>query len=243
MKVISWNINGYKHCKKDIETLAEVENPDVICLQETKCEDSRLKVSGYTLISYSNPVITGTANSYGVAILIRNGLICEDIDLPMCWQGRICAIKIDRVVICNYYAVNTELNSKAKQVARSDFDSRLTDWLNSLDCKVILCGDLNVTSGSILIKKFEKYPMDYCKKGKNKPYPDRRWLFELLNNGWYDMFRFLHEDEISAVTFHSIRGRSSFRLDYFITNWYKGVSRCDILGQYSSDHNAIVLEY
>ena len=245
MKVISWNVNGYRHCKEDLRTLISLENPDVICLQETKSVSSDLQVAGYHLVACSDAIVTGLAKSYGVAILLRDGLHGEVIMPFVHQQGRICAVRVNGVVICNYYAINTMLNNKAKQVARSTFDAGLTVWLNSLGCRVILCGDLNVTSGKVTVSKFQKYPMSYCRRGKNrnKPYPDRRWLYELLNNGWYDMFRFLHETDINAVTFHSKRSSRNLRLDYFITNRYNGVSRWDILGQYSSDHNAIVLEY
>ena len=40
LKITSWNINSVRLRAPNVAAFVEAENPDVICLQETKCRDS-----------------------------------------------------------------------------------------------------------------------------------------------------------------------------------------------------------
>ena len=56
------NVEGLTKAKIIIEHLAEIDNVAVVLLQETYCgDDSRLKISGYTLASHTSNKIHGTA--------------------------------------------------------------------------------------------------------------------------------------------------------------------------------------
>lgn len=49
MKIISWNINGYRGAEKtnSIKELIDKNNPDIICLQEIKMNEAVLDDFGY----------------------------------------------------------------------------------------------------------------------------------------------------------------------------------------------------
>ena len=41
LKVISWNINSIRIRLEQLKKIVEELNPDIICLQETKCENDK----------------------------------------------------------------------------------------------------------------------------------------------------------------------------------------------------------
>ena len=51
MKIITWNINGYRSAEKlnSIEELISKNNPDIICLQEIKMNNKVLNDYGFNI--------------------------------------------------------------------------------------------------------------------------------------------------------------------------------------------------
>ena len=49
MRIITWNVNGYRSCEKtnSIKELIQKNNPDIICLQEIKMNHPVLNEYGY----------------------------------------------------------------------------------------------------------------------------------------------------------------------------------------------------
>ena len=46
MKLISWNVNGVRAClKKGLGDFVAAEQPDVLCLQETKAREEQVDLS------------------------------------------------------------------------------------------------------------------------------------------------------------------------------------------------------
>lgn len=90
MKVVSWNINGYRSAQKTgyFDKLIERENPDIICLQEIKMNNELV-------------------NNYGYNCYYNLGLNRFDI------EGRFILLKsVDkRIIICTDFNIaHTELD-------------------------------------------------------------------------------------------------------------------------------------
>src|ERR1700716_1675363 len=98
MKIVSWNINSLRKRQERLLAWLAQSQPDVVCLQETKCADEQfpelaLRAAGY----YS--AFHGQKSYNGVAILSKTApqnvraSLCDEVD-P---QARVIAATIASV--------------------------------------------------------------------------------------------------------------------------------------------------
>src|SRR5262245_7286312 len=86
LKIATWNINSVRIRMNNIRRLVTAENPDVICLQETKCIDDSFPAKGFRKLGYVHQVINGQKGYHGVAVVSRVPL--EKIDaMDLCGVG------------------------------------------------------------------------------------------------------------------------------------------------------------
>jgi exodeoxyribonuclease III len=149
MKIVSWNINSLrKREERLLEWLAK-EQPDVVCLQETKCSDDQFPELVLSATGYSS-VFHGQKSYNGVAILSRQKL--HDREAALCAAGedpqaRVIAATIGDVrVFCVYVPNGQAVGSPA-------FQYKLRWFVELRDCianaqrifrDVVVCGDFNV---------------------------------------------------------------------------------------------------
>ena len=77
MKVISWNVNGLRAVhKKGFLVWFNVENPDIMCLQETKAHEEQLPEEIRSIEGYSSFFSTPEKKGYsGVGLYTKLSLI------------------------------------------------------------------------------------------------------------------------------------------------------------------------
>ena len=169
LKVVSWNVNGIRSRiftdkiasqlkkntlieiqeKSPIDILIKDHDPDIICLQETRCSiaiSENFKIPGYN--SYFNESKSAGARSperySGTCIFYKEHLVLKEIHEQIPGyedtEGRIIAAHFEDFILINVYAPNSGSNYDKKIL----FIEAMLDYLNSLDCKVIFCGDLNI---------------------------------------------------------------------------------------------------
>ncbi|MDE1900174.1 MAG: exodeoxyribonuclease III [Alphaproteobacteria bacterium] len=85
MKIATWNINSVRLRIGLIERLIDEENPDVICLQETKTQDAFFPREALAAKGYRHQHFIGMKSYNGVAILSRQPLSGAG---HKNWQGR-----------------------------------------------------------------------------------------------------------------------------------------------------------
>lgn len=71
MKLVTWNINSVRLRAPLIERLVAEHNPDVICLQETKCPDDLFPHDVFEKMGYVHRHVQGMKSYNGQAILSR----------------------------------------------------------------------------------------------------------------------------------------------------------------------------
>ncbi len=71
LKVISWNINSIRIRLEQLKKIVEELDPDIICLQETKCENDKFPLASVQDLGYKYVVHRGQASYNGVAIISR----------------------------------------------------------------------------------------------------------------------------------------------------------------------------
>ena len=221
MKLISWNVNGLRACMgKGFMDVIEQEQPDAICLQETKMlrEQADFQFPGY--LEYWN---SAEKKGYsGTAIFTKTepisaayGIGCEEYDR----EGRAITLEYESFYLVTIYTPNSQRGLE-RLPFRMVFEDKLREYLYRLREKkpVVVCGDLNVAHRPIDLKN------DKSNIGNaGYTYEERGKFSELLASGMTDTFRYLYPDKEDAYSWWSYRSNSrenntGWRIDYFLTS-------------------------
>jgi exodeoxyribonuclease-3 len=246
MKLISWNVNGLRAAmKKGFMDFFTEENPDVICLQETKMQQTQktFDFPGYYEFwndadkkGYSGTLIITKEKPLNVT----NGIDGEGYND----EGRIITAEYDQFFLVNVYVPNTK-----KELARLDyrmtFDDAFRAYLVKLDHikPVILCGDLNVANEPIDLKnpKANERNAGYTIEERNQ-------FKTLLTSGFTDTFRHLYPDTVKyswwTYMFNARKNNAGWRIDYFVISdrLVPKVEDSEILNDiFGSDHCPVKL--
>jgi len=156
--IISCNVNGLKayYEKGALDELISKFNPDILCIQETKCSEANVGYwichHNYTYIPFSNS--NHFKKGYaGVATFIREELKTQikSVEMPDILdeygEGRIVTVEFQ-----DYYLVNVyTLNSGNKNDLRIEWDKRFKHYIMALKSKgnVVIVGDLNIVPSQL----------------------------------------------------------------------------------------------
>jgi len=249
MKLVSWNVNGLRAVlKKGFLDFLEAEQPDVLCLQETKCQPSDVAhvewPAGYAAV-FSAAVkkgYSGTGLISRVAPLrVTEGMGIEEHDQ----EGRTQTAEFEDFYLVNVYVPNAQ-NELRRLEYRQRWDVDFCKYLKKLERKkpVIFCGDLNVAHQEI----------DLARPKPNVGNPgftvEERSAFDrFVTEGFVDTFREFEKgpDHYSWWTYRAgARGKNiGWRIDYFLTSksFRPRVKRAwispDVMG---SDHCPVGIE-
>lgn len=150
LRVASWNINSVRLRLPLVLRLLRAAQIDVLCLQETKCQDGAFPGAALAEAGYPHQAFRGEKSYNGVAILSRHPL--ETVPhRDFCAKGdcRHVAAKIAGVTIHNIYlpaggdVPDREQNPKFGH--KLDFVAEMQDWFTQEPpTRAILVGDLNI---------------------------------------------------------------------------------------------------
>ena len=71
LKIASWNINSVRARAGIVERFLDEEQPDILCLQETKAQDQVFPAQLFHSRGYIHHELNGQKMHHGVAILSR----------------------------------------------------------------------------------------------------------------------------------------------------------------------------
>ncbi len=215
MKIISWNINGFRSLmgRTFLDAFAALD-ADVYCLQETKLQQGQggVDVPGFHQYwSYADrPGYSGTAvltmqEPQGA----YTGLGHEVFDA----EGRIITLDYGRFYLVNCYAPNAAPDL-SRLAERTEWDAALLAFVTALDAfkPVILCGDMNAAYNAA----------DLTGKAQGMHVPgytqeERSGLTAILNAGFVDAYRHCHPDS-RAGDFAYRKGIRAMGMDYFLVS-------------------------
>ena len=237
MKLISWNVNGFRACLgKGFDEFFREVNADIFCIQETKMQPGQAEFDapGYHQYWYSaeKKGYSGTAVFSKVEpISVRYGIgIHEQFE--------------DFYFLC-VYTPNAQ-----RELARLDYrmtwEDALRGYITELDRvkPVIYCGDLNVAHEEIDLKNPKT---NHQSAGFSDE--ERAKFSELLAAGFTDTFRALYPDKIEYSWWsYMMKAREKnvgWRIDYFVVSnrLFERVKDSFILGQVmGSDHCPVGIE-
>jgi len=153
MKLISWNVNGLRAVlKKNFLEFLAAEQPDVLCLQETKCtpdDVAQLWPAGYAAFwnSAEKKGYSGTAiltKTRPLNVTPHLGLAEHD------HEGRVLTAEYEDFFVVNVYVPNSK-RELTRLPYRQRWDADFLKFLKRLEKQkpVIFCGDFNVAHTEI----------------------------------------------------------------------------------------------
>lgn len=247
MKLITWNVNGIRACmEKGFLEFIKKENPDFICLQETKMQQGQAEVPLEGYLQFWN---SAEKKGYsGTAIFARKEPISVNYHINAegyDTEGRAITLEYEEFYLMTEYTPNAQ-DKLARIEYRLEWEKARREYIKELDSKkpVIMCGDLNVAHQEIDLKNPK------TNRGNAGFSDEERSAFtQLLELGFTDSYRYLNPETAGAYTWWSYRfnaraNNAGWRIDYFLVSdrikeKIEDVKlRNDILG---SDHCPVIL--
>lgn len=224
MRLLSWNVNGIRAVqRKGFLDWLDKEQPDVLCVQETKASPEQVseklrEPEGYNAFwhsaerkGYSGVVTFSKKKPKAVSF----GLGKQEFDS----EGRVIGLEYPGFVLFNVYFPNGKM-SEERLNYKMDFYNSFLEKIDSLRKKgksIVFCGDVNTAHKEI----------DLAHPKANEDVSgflpiERAWIDKVIDHVYKDSFRWFHE-EPEQYSWWSYRTRArqrnvGWRLDYFFVS-------------------------
>ena len=86
LRIVTWNVNSIRLRLVALAKVVDMLEPDIICLQETKVEDSQFPHEDFARLGFSHRAVRGEKSYNGVAILSRQPIV-EVSHIDFCGKG------------------------------------------------------------------------------------------------------------------------------------------------------------
>lgn len=254
MKIATWNVNSIRRRMPAIVAWLEQHQPDVLCMQETKVQDSDFPAAAFRHLGYE-PTFRGMKSYNGVATLsriapefVRHGF-CDGPDSE---DVRMLHTVIHGIQILNTYVPQGYSITSEKYAYKLQWFSRVRRYFEEhLDPAqpAIWLGDLNVAPEPV-----DVYHPD---KRVNDPdfHIDARNMFKHTAGwGFVDLFRNQHPDRVQYTYWdyfrNSFERNFGWRIDHIMVT-KPLVERCRQIdvdmeprkAEGASDHTPIWAEF
>ncbi len=154
--ITTWNINSVRLRLELVTRFLTEQQPDVLCLQETKCPDGQFPTSEFKALGYKHIAINGQKGYHGVAILSRHAF-AEENRREFCAKGDSRHISVTLrgkaagLEIHNFYVPaggdEPDVNVNDKFAHKLAFVDEMAEWFRAepkAQGRAILVGDLNI---------------------------------------------------------------------------------------------------
>ena len=219
MKIATWNVNSVRMRIGHICRWLEKAQPDVLLLQELKCETEAFPYFEIQAAGYRACVL-GQKSYNGVALLSRHPV--EDIKLNLYaedQQARYVEATVKNTRIASLYLPNGNPVGTDKYDYKMKWMKALKGHLQKLlqhEYAAVLGGDFNVIPTEMDV--FD--PKLWTNDALFLPETRKKWR-EMLNLGYVEAFRALHPDKKDAYSFWDYQAGSwpqnkGLRIDHFL---------------------------
>ena len=195
LKIATFNVNGIRARLPIVAEWLQKESPDVLCLQETKCQDEQFPVEPFSDAGYCVG-LRGQKSYNGVAILTKSQpaeVLRAFDDGRADEEARFIAALVENVWVINTYVPQGRDPESPAFQEKISFFSRVRQWFETRfdpTRLVVWTGDLNVAPEPIDV--FDPKRME----GKVGFHPaERKALSDVQEWGFLDLFRRFHPQE------------------------------------------------
>lgn len=210
LKVATFNVNSIRKRLPTVLRWLDRQGPDVLCLQETKVQDTDFPLLELTAVGYQ-VAFRGMKAYNGVAVLSRT--VPESVDYGLDDgaapdEERLICATIRGVPIINTYVPQGFKIDSPKYTYKLEWFRRLRAYFArhlSPTKPAIWCGDLNVAPEPLDVHAPEKHLTHVCFHEAV-----RRAYKETISWGFTDVFRKLHPNR-QQYTFWDYRQPSSVK--------------------------------
>ena len=150
VKIATWNVNSVRQREQHIRRWLERVKPDVLFLQEIKCEEPAFPALSFQEIGYRSDVI-GQKSYNGVAVLSRIPITVTHRTLPGLpaedAQSRYIEIQAEGIAMIGIYLPNGNSGGDAGYAYKLAWMDRLAERAEALlqaDTPLAILGDFNV---------------------------------------------------------------------------------------------------
>jgi exodeoxyribonuclease III len=196
MKIATWNINSIRRRLPLVLDWLGKNQPDVLCLQETKAQDHEFPVDAFRDAGY-HACFRGMKGYNGVATLSRKQPECVLYGLhegPDSEDFRLLQVVVDDLPIVNSYVPQGHKVGTDQYVFKLEWFARIRRYFNERfkpDQPLLWVGDLNVAPE----------PIDVYHPDRRGNDPDfhidaRNAYKQTMAWGFTDVFRKLHPDRV-----------------------------------------------
>lgn len=253
MRIISWNVNGYRAVlKREFKKTVLELNPDVLCLQEVKATENQLNDEDKTIPGYKYVWNAAERLGYsGTATFIKDDVEFSEIQkgfgIPeFDVEGRSICTSFETFDLYNIYFPNGQRGMDRVEYKINFYKYLLETCMkkHNQGKKIIITGDFNTAHTEI----------DLANPKANEKYSgflpiEREWVTNFINNGFTDIFRVKYPEKVQytwwTYRFAARERGIGWRIDYFLIsndllNSVKAVEIMDSIQ--GSDHCPILLE-
>jgi exodeoxyribonuclease-3 len=250
MKLATWNVNSLKVRLPHVLDWLAANQPDVLCLQETKSEDANFPLDEIRQAGYQS-AYSGQKTYNGVAILSKSG--AEDVaygipDFPD-EQKRVVAATVAGVRVVCVYVPNGQSVDSDKYRYKLDWLKALNAWLVDelkKNPKLALLGDYNIAP-----EDRDVYDPEAWKGNVLVSEPERDAFRALEQLGLRDAFRLFEQPEKSYSWWDyrmmAFRRNMGLRIDHILLGPALQCTSCAIDKaprklERPSDHTPVIAE-
>lgn len=223
MKIFTWNVNGIRSVFKTTfrEWLA-ANDPDIVCLQETKADFNELpvefsQIDGY--YAYFNSTSLRKGHS-GVAVYTKIKPVSVETKLGIERfddEGRCLKLAFQDFTLFNFYIPNGSRDQHDMQYKLGVYQKLFPIFESMANQNIILAGDFNIAHTEM--------DLYYPKQNQNHTMftpAERDQITQLLSLGYTDTFRYKYPDKKAYTWWPYMIGLRDkdigWRIDYlFIT--------------------------
>lgn len=221
MKIITYNVNGLRSAlSKGFTDWLATEQPDVVCLQETKAQPDQIPTLEFEALGYKSYFFSAKKKGYsGVGILTKTSPDHVEYGMGISKyddEGRFIRADYGDISIASVYHPSGTTGDE-RQAFKMEWLEDFRHYVNTLRKeheKLIICGDYNICHRPIDIHD----PIRNATSSGFLP-EEREWMSRFLDDGYIDTFRFFHQEEPHHYTWWSFRANArannkGWRIDY-----------------------------
>lgn len=224
LNLVSWNVAGIRAIvKKDFLKDIKKLNPDILCLQETKCTVEEAKSVFELLPEYHAYATASKARKgySGVAILSKEDPLNVTYDIGIeehDQEGRVVTAEYPQFFLVTVYTPNSGDGLRRLDYRCDGWDVAFREYVTTLQRRkpVIVCGDLNVAHQAIDIAR----PKQNYNRSAGYTQREIDSFQRLLDEGFTDTFRHFHPTEVKYTYWNNITNarakNEGWRIDYFL---------------------------